>query len=58
MRQRQISSPGTRKPVGKLKMNAKMYDALKDAALSGDADGYTFWNPKIKTGQSVPGWKF
>jgi hypothetical protein len=39
----------------KLKMNAKMYDALKDAALSGDADGYTFWNPKIKTGQSVAG---
>lgn len=39
----------------KLKMDSKVIDALKDAALSGDADAYIYWNHKIKTGQIIEG---
>ena len=36
----------------KLKMDSNMRQALLDAALSGDMDGYTFWDPDIDTGQN------
>ena len=39
----------------KLKMNANLRQALLDAAISGDMDGHIFWDPTIKTGQSVEG---
>ena len=39
----------------KLKMNNQMRQALLDAALSGDAGNYSFWNPKVKTGQIAEG---
>ncbi len=37
----------------KLKMDQNMRQALLDASLSGDMDGYTFWNPDIDTGQKI-----
>lgn len=37
----------------KLKMDSNMRQALLDAALSGDMDGYVFWDPDIDTGQKV-----
>lgn len=39
----------------KLKMDSRLREALLDAAISGDMDGYTYWNPNIKTGQTVEG---
>jgi len=37
----------------KLKMDQNMRQALLDASLSGDMDGYSFWNPDIDTGQKI-----
>jgi hypothetical protein len=37
----------------KLKMDTRMRDALLDSAISGDAEGYVFWNQSIDTGQKV-----
>lgn len=39
----------------KLKLNDLLYDALTDAALSGDAVAYTYWDKSIKTGQPFTG---
>ncbi|MBQ4649056.1 MAG: hypothetical protein IJB76_07840 [Clostridia bacterium] len=39
----------------KLKLNNLLYDALKDAALSGDAIAYTYWDSSVKTGQPFTG---
>lgn len=39
----------------KLKMDSHMRGALLDAAISGDMDGYVFWDPTIITGQSIEG---
>lgn len=39
----------------KLKMNMMLRQALLDAGLSGDACCYSFWNPKIDTGQMALG---
>lgn len=37
----------------KVKMNALLPEALLNAAISGDADGYLFWDEKVDTGQQV-----
>ena len=39
----------------KLKLNDLLYDALTDAALSGDAVAYTYWDKSVKTGQPFTG---
>lgn len=39
----------------KLYMDDLLSDALYDAAITGDAVAYTFWDPTIKTGQSFTG---
>ena len=39
----------------KLKLNNLLYDSLKDAALSGDAIAYTYWDSSVKTGQPFTG---
>lgn len=39
----------------KLKMNQKMRQWLLDAAISGDACAYTFWDPNIDTMQDTKG---
>lgn len=39
----------------RLKMDSNMRQALLDAALSGDMDGYTLWNPDIDPGQDIGG---
>lgn len=39
----------------KLKLNDLLSDALMDAALSGDAVAYTYWEPSVKTGQAFTG---
>jgi len=39
----------------KLKMQQKLRQWLLDAALSGDACAYVFWNPNIDTGQEMQG---
>lgn len=39
----------------KLKLNDLLSDALTDAALSGDAIAYTYWEPSVKTGQPFTG---
>ncbi|MBO5767425.1 MAG: hypothetical protein J6R49_02760 [Clostridia bacterium] len=37
------------------KMNDLLANALTDAAISGDAVAYTYWDPDIKTGQAFKG---
>jgi len=37
------------------RMDELMDDALHDAAITGDAVAYTYWDPKIKTGQKFSG---
>lgn len=37
----------------KLKMDSHMRDALLDAALSGDMDGYIWFDPSVHTGQFI-----
>ena len=39
----------------KLKMDQLMDDALTDAAISGDAVAYTYWDPDERTGQKYKG---
>ncbi len=39
----------------RLKMDAKNFSGLKDAALSGDYIMYFYWEPGIKTGQAFTG---
>lgn len=39
----------------KLKMHQKLRQCLLDAALTGDACVYSFWNPDIETGQAMKG---
>ena len=39
----------------RLRMDELMDDALRDAAISGDAVAYTYWDPGIKTGQRFSG---
>lgn len=39
----------------KLKLNNLLSDALTDAALSGDAVAYTYWDASAKTGQAFKG---
>lgn len=39
----------------KLKLNELLYSALTDAALSGDAIAYTYWDRSVKTGQPFTG---
>ena len=39
----------------KAKLNDLLSDALMDAALSGDAIAYTYWEPSVKTGQAFTG---
>lgn len=39
----------------KLKMHQKLRQCLLDAALTGDACVYNFWNPDIETGQAMKG---
>lgn len=39
----------------KLSMDTLLSDALFDAAISGDAVAYTYWDPTIRTGQSFTG---
>ncbi len=39
----------------KMKLNDLLSDALTDAALSGDAIAYTYWEPGVKTGQPFTG---
>ncbi len=39
----------------KLKLNSLLADALTDAALSGDAVAYTYWDPSVRTGQPFKG---
>ena len=39
----------------RLKMDARNYSGLKDAALSGDYILYFYWNPTVKTGQPYLG---
>jgi len=39
----------------KLKMDSNMRGALLDAAISGDMDGYSFWDSTINTGQEIEG---
>lgn len=39
----------------KLKMDTLISDALYDAAITGDAFAYTYWDANIKTGQSYTG---
>ncbi len=41
--------------AGKLKLDELFADALTDAALSGDAIAYTYWDPSVKTGQPFTG---
>ncbi len=41
--------------ANKLKLNSLLSDALTDAALSGDAVAYTYWDPSVKTGQPFKG---
>lgn len=41
--------------AGKLKLDELFADALTDAALSGDAVAYTYWDPTVKTGQPFTG---
>lgn len=39
----------------KLKMDTLVSDSLYDAAVTGDAFAYTYWDPNIKTGQAYTG---
>lgn len=39
----------------KLKMNALLSDAITDAAITGDAIAYTYWDPAVSTGQMIKG---
>jgi len=39
----------------RLKMASHMRHALRDAALSGDMAGWTFWNPDLETAASIEG---
>ncbi len=39
----------------KLKMDKLISDSLYDAAVTGDAFAYTYWDPNIKTGQAYTG---
>ena len=39
----------------KQKMDAMLADALRDAAISGDAVCYTYWDPTVRTGQAYTG---
>lgn len=39
----------------KQKMDAMLADALRDAAISGDAVCYTYWDPSVRTGQAYTG---
>lgn len=39
----------------KLKMNSLLSDAITDAAITGDAVAYTYWDPEIRTGQMIKG---
>ncbi len=43
------------KKADKLKLNEMFADALTDAALSGDAVAYTYWDSSVKTGQKFTG---
>ena len=38
----------------RLRMDELMDDALRDAAISGDAVAYTYWDPGIKTDRGFP----
>lgn len=39
----------------KQKMNALLANALRDAAITGDAVCYTYWDPSVRTGQPYTG---
>lgn len=39
----------------KQKMDALLANALRDAAVSGDAICYTYWDPSVRTGQAYTG---
>lgn len=39
----------------KLKMDKLISDSLYDAAITGDAFAYTYWDPGVKTGQAYTG---
>ncbi|MBR6506632.1 MAG: hypothetical protein IKT37_03410 [Clostridia bacterium] len=39
----------------KLKMDKLVSDSLYDAAVTGDAFAYTYWDPSVKTGQAYTG---
>lgn len=39
----------------KQKMDALLANALRDAAISGDAVCYTYWDPNVRTGQAYTG---
>ncbi len=39
----------------KQKMDALLADALREAAISGDAVCYTYWDPAVRTGQAYTG---
>ena len=39
----------------KLKMDKLISDSLYDAAVTGDAVAYTYWDPSVKTGQAYTG---
>lgn len=39
----------------KLKMDKLVSDSLYDAAITGDAFAYTYWDPSVKTGQPYTG---
>ena len=39
----------------KLKMDKLVADSLYDAAITGDAFAYTYWDPSVKTGQHYTG---
>lgn len=39
----------------KLKMDSLLSDAITDAAITGDAIAYTYWDPTIRTGQMISG---
>lgn len=41
--------------ASKLKLNNLLSDALTDAALSGDAVAYTYWDQSVRTGQPFTG---
>lgn len=39
----------------KLKMDDLLSDAITDAAITGDAVAYTYWDPAARTGQAIKG---